>query len=159
VSSPISVDIGELSFALSSHDVEHYLDLQTGDVFPWFEDCAEDDEVIAAAMEETPERFLMIDPISSHEGYRWMEDFAATQPDELVREALLDALDRPKPFRRFKDTLLSYPEVREEWFRVEEQHLLEFARAWLEIEEVDVELISKRDSAAGGAPDHISDAP
>lgn len=143
-SARVSVDIGELTFALSSHDVEYYLDLQTGDVFPWFEDSAEDDDEIAAALEETPGRFVMVDPVPSHEGFRWMESFAADQADEEVREALLDALDRPRPYREFKDTLLNHPDVREAWFQAEEQRLLEYARAWLASEGVQVNLVSKR---------------
>ena len=144
MSAPVSVDIGDLSLALGSHDVEYYLDLQTGDVFPWFDDSSEDDEEIAAALKETPGRFVMIDPIPSGEAYRWMETFATDQADGEVREALLDALDGPKPFRSFKDALLDYPRVREDWFEAEEQRHLEYARFWLESEGVAVNLVSKR---------------
>jgi hypothetical protein len=138
----VNVDSGELSLALTSHDLEYRLDLQTGDVFPWFDDMLEDDEELAAALEETPDRFVRVEPVSSHESFRWMEDFAASQKDDAVREALLDALDRPRPFRRFKDALADFPEVREAWFRAHEERVLAYARTWIESEGLNVRLVT-----------------
>lgn len=51
-------------------------------------------------------RYVWLGSVDSREGFRYMEQFTneADMPDP-VRHALLDALDRPKPFRRFKDAL------------------------------------------------------
>ena len=148
MSSRISVDIEDLLVGLSSHDMEYYLDLHTGDVFPWFADFPDDDD-IATAMEESPERFAMLEPVPSREGYRWMEMFAANQESDDVRHALLAALSGSKPFRRFKDALLSYPNAREQWFQVEQQQLLEYARKWLEAGGFEVDVISNANSLGG----------
>jgi hypothetical protein len=150
MSAGVEVDIGILSFAITSRDLEHYLDLQTGDVIPRFDDAPDDDEEIATALVETPDRFVLVEPVSSEESYRWMERFAASQTDDEIREALFDALDRPKPFRRFKDALERFPEVREEWFHAHDQRVLEYAQAWLAAEDLNVQLVTPRGAVSGG---------
>ena len=72
-----------------------------------------------------------------------MERFAAAQPDERVCDHLLRALDRRRPFRSFKDALADFLEVREAWFTYENDHLLPAARSWLEMEDIDAELVNK----------------
>src|SRR4051794_38094038 len=71
------------------------------------------------------ERYLSIPSMSSNEGFRIMERFAASQ-EGRVREALLGALDRRHPFRSFKDALRG--EVRERWFAYHEQRARRGAR-------------------------------
>jgi hypothetical protein len=83
------------------------------------------------------ERYLPVPSMSSNEGFRIMERFAASQ-EGRVREALLDALDRRHPFRSFKDALRG--EVRERWFAYHEQRVREEALDWLRSEEIDAEL-------------------
>jgi hypothetical protein len=158
--SRIRIDIDELAIALSDHDSEWVLDMQTGKLFmrewadlPEFrEDMGlpvKDPEEYDDDLEDEPygdgdvlddDRFVGIDHMGSHEGFRWMEDFANSQADERVRERLLDALDRPKPFRRFKDALPAFPQVRDAWFRYEEEKLRDEARAWVESRGIDAEL-------------------
>jgi hypothetical protein len=136
----LRIHLGEFLLALSSHDIEHYLDLQSGLVVPVFEDIGEDDGV--PDVDEEPDRYRFIEPVPSHEGFRWMEQFALDQTDAEVRNELLAALDRRRPFRTFKDALLPYPAVRAEWFANEQERLLEYARSWLLGEEIDAELAS-----------------
>jgi hypothetical protein len=82
-------------------------------------------------------RYLPIPSLSSNEGFRIMERFAASQ-EGRVREALFDALDRRHPFRSFKDALRG--EVRERWFAYHESRVREEALDWLRSEEIDAEL-------------------
>jgi hypothetical protein len=153
--SRIRIDIEELTIALSDHSSEWVLDTQTGNLLmrswaelPEFREelglpVRAEDEMDDDVFEEDvldDERFVGIDPIESHEGFGWMEDFAMSQEDPRVREHLLDSLDRPKPFRRFKDALTAFPQVREAWFRYEDEKLREQARAWLEFQGIDAEL-------------------
>jgi hypothetical protein len=42
-----------------------------------------------------------------------------------------------RPFRRFKDTLLDYPQERERWFEFEAQQGRRRALEWLEDEEIE----------------------
>jgi uncharacterized protein UPF0158 len=141
----IRIDEGWLLMAFDSGDgmESWYLDRQTGEVIRLGEygDLDEDDELRERIDEDEEDRFLSIPSLSSHEGFRIMEDFAASQSDGRVREALFDALDRRRPFRSFKDALNGLGEVRDQWFRYQENRLREHARAWLESEEIDAELV------------------
>lgn len=157
----IRIDLDQLATAFSDHDSEWVLDLQTGQVLmaDWLtdpemfggedpDDDADEDDREESADPVDPDRYRYVDNVSSHEGFRWMERFAASQDDDRVREQLLDALDRPRPFRRFKDALAAFPAVREAWFRYEEQRLREEIEAWLEAEGIDAELVDVRQSGA-----------
>lgn len=55
-------------------------------------------------------------PISSHVGYQDMEEFISTVEDERSSDLLLGAINRNRPFRRFKETLIDLPELRDQWF-------------------------------------------
>lgn len=151
----IRIDIDDIATALSDNDSEWVLDTQTGKVLmkEWLRDPdirqleglespgdgdEELDEFDLDMLD--PERFVWIQPLGSHEGFRWMEDFALRQDDERVRERLLDALDRPRPFRRFKDALYEFPAVQEAWYRFEEERLREAVREWIRGREIDAEL-------------------
>ncbi|MCK8514716.1 UPF0158 family protein [Methylonatrum kenyense] len=124
--------------------ITYYLDLQAGAVIAVFDDVDDDEDELRPAVDEAPERYRYIDPVDSHESYRWMEHFAHSIEEAEVRGRLLDALDRQRPFRRFKDALLSYPEVREAWFRSREERLRAYAEEWLMAEEIEAELVETR---------------
>ncbi|XJZ26935.1 UPF0158 family protein [Bacillota bacterium Lsc_1132] len=64
------------------------------------------------------ERYLKIPTIDSAEAFRLMENFAASVEDKRKSDKLFDALDKPKPFRRFKDTLFNL-DLRDQWFDFE----------------------------------------
>jgi hypothetical protein len=140
----LRIEEWELLDALSNGNAEisGYLDVQTGAVVSLFMDV-DDEEGLEAAVEEDPSRYRYIDPVPSYESYGWMERFADGVQDAGVREHLLDALDRPRPFRRFKDALLEYPEVREAWFRFEREQLRSAAEEWLRQEGVEAELVRR----------------
>lgn len=150
----IRIDLDQLTLALSDHEFQWVLDLETGEVV--MEEWVRDPELRGEmGLEDAEEdelddplesgRFRWIDSIPSREGFRWMERFAAAQ-DDRVRERLLDALDRPRPFRRFRDALADFPEVRDAWHRHEEERLREEAKAWLRSEGIDAELVDVRQS-------------
>jgi len=52
------------------------------------------------------------------------------------------------PFRRFKDTLLAYATLREQWFAFHEQALVELVRQWLDDAGIEANL-KLRDSSKG----------
>jgi hypothetical protein len=158
----LRIDIEDLTVAMSDHDSEWVLDLQTGATLlkEWIRDpelrgdlelgLDEDgdlDDEFGDLDDEFGEldplesgRFVSIEPIPSHQGFRWMEDFAREQQDERVRRRLLDALDRPRPFRSFKDALHELGPVRDAWYAYQEEQLRACARAWVEARELDAEL-------------------
>lgn len=110
-----TVDLGTLAMALEDHTYSGswWIDAQTGEV--WYRPDYEDDDPEFDPDERDDAR--LIDPLPSHEGYGDMEDFIARVPDRRAADLLDRAIAGRGAFRRFKDTLLGYPELREQWFR------------------------------------------
>ena len=129
------VNADELITALESSDreVEWYLDLTNGAVVPVFSDLVgeEENEAIADAVETQPDRFFPIEPIGSQEAFRIMEAFVATLPAGTPADRLSLALGQRHPFRGFKDALLAWPPIREQWFRIHNARMREHAQDWL----------------------------
>ena len=131
----LSVDLQDIMMALEdTTGTEFYLDLESGDVLRFSADPGlnEDlEEEYGEAMEKNPARFRYIEPISSPQSFEVMEDFVESLPESQAKESLSQALERPRPFRNFKDALLSFPDVREQWFRYHDGVFKEFALSWL----------------------------
>jgi len=133
------LDLGDLAEALEDHSYDHswWLDPKTGEVVLWndyFEEQGEPDPETRG--------LRTIDPIPSHEGYEDMEDFIERVRNPQARDLLERAIAGRGAFRRFKDALLDFPEVRDAWFRFHDTRVERRAIAWL----VDERLI---DEAAG----------
>jgi Uncharacterised protein family (UPF0158)/Nucleotidyltransferase domain len=123
-----SVDLGDIANALEDHSWEHtwWLDPESGEVVFWSDYSREQGE-------PDPESrgLIGIDPIPSHEGYGDMEDFIALVRDPRARELLARAIEGRGAFRRFKDTLLEFRELREAWFRFHDARMERRALEWL----------------------------
>jgi uncharacterized protein (UPF0332 family)/predicted nucleotidyltransferase len=122
------VDLDDLCQALDDHSYEHswWLDPQSGEVVLW-SDWAE------GQGEPHPDsrgcRF--IEPTPSHEAYADMEDFIAGVRDPRARDLLERSIAGRGAFRRFKDTLFDFPELREAWFRFGDARAERRAIGWL----------------------------
>jgi hypothetical protein len=138
------VNAADLIMALESRngDMAWYLDLTTGDVLPMSVENALDDEAaeLSLLLDDHPERFLPIEPIGSNEGFRIMELFVESLLAGLPAERLRTALGQQRPFRRFKDELLAWPELRERWFRFHHACMREHAAEWIMANGLEVEL-------------------
>lgn len=77
-------------------------------------------------------RYIAVPTADSHEGYRAMEDFIDTVANQRLQVQLAQAIQGRGAFRRFKDTLLSYPGERERWFAFSRARMRERMLAWLE---------------------------
>ncbi len=77
------------------------------------------------------ERFMRVPTVDSHEGFQDMEDFLNTVQNQATRIRLNQALRGGSPFRRFKDTLASYPVEREKWLEFKNQRTLQRIQDWL----------------------------
>lgn len=104
-----------------------FLDKETGEL--WLNNDGVDD--VPDDLEDNP-RYLLIEAMASHDAFQIMEDFVDELADSPEAEVLQAALNGRKPFRRFKDTLLDYPELRDRWFAFEETRLNRLAEAWCE---------------------------
>lgn len=80
---------------------------------------------------DPPEDFLYIQPRPSREGYRTMQRFIEAVTDPRLKDALSAALVGKGAFRRFKDQLLDYPEVRQQWFAFKDAEVYAYVRDWL----------------------------
>jgi predicted nucleotidyltransferase len=123
-----TVDLGELAQALEDHSYEHtwWLDPQTGEVLFWSDYFEEEDQPDPEAR-----GLRAIDPIPSHEGYEDMQDFIERVRSPQARDLLERAISGRGAFRRFKDTLFDFPELRETWFRFHDARFERRAIRWL----------------------------
>ena len=101
---PKSLDLDELCAALEDHSPEASWWIHTGD---------------GRIQPERPtgEGWLEIGSVGSHEGYRDMAEFVGSVHHRRAAELLDRAISGRGAFRRFKDTLFEFPELREQWFR------------------------------------------
>jgi len=112
----ISIDWIELEGALenNSPELHSFLNLTNGEVIRVFRG-SENSEQTLRHMENSHD-YMYIEPISSREQYRWMEEYIEATPESPLRDKLNVAVDGKGAFRRFKDVLVGYPEDRERWF-------------------------------------------
>jgi hypothetical protein len=91
----------------------------------------------AAETEEDPPDFddgdhwLYVGPEGPGEGYRDMEDFIAGVSDPGRADRLTIAIDGRGAFRRFKDTIASWPDEEDRWYRFSDERRRGRAREWL----------------------------
>jgi hypothetical protein len=76
--------------------------------------------------------------------YDMMADFVDQLSPSDVKERLSRALNRDRPFRRFKDELYDAPPLPEHWQFFHQQRMIEYAREWLRNEGVDQPLSPPR---------------
>jgi predicted nucleotidyltransferase len=138
----------DLCIALEDHSPDHrsYFDPNSGEVEFHSEYYTEDDEGDPEAR-----GLLYIWPTDSSDSYRDMEDFVARVGDVRARDLLERAITGRGAFRRFKDTLFEFPELREVWFRFHDRRMEHRAIEWL----VDQELITEeqREAAIAARPE------
>src|SRR5881396_175785 len=144
------VALGELAAALEDHAYEHswWLDPQTGEVVLWSDYFEEEDEPDAETRGLRP-----IDPIPSREAYEDMQDFIERVRDPGARDLLERAIAGRGAFRRFKDTLFDFPELREAWFRFHDVRMERRALGWLADQGLVDEEASRRAIEARPDPD------
>lgn len=105
------VDLADLALALEDHSDEHtwWFDPATGKVEPRFVGELGD-------LPSSDAGLIRVDPLPSAVGYGDMEDFVARIREPRTRDLLERAISGRGAFRRFKDTLLDYPDLRRAWF-------------------------------------------
>jgi predicted nucleotidyltransferase len=110
-----AVDLGGIAEALEDHSDFHswYFDPETGETEPWASEFYRDEDE-----ERDPDErgLLAIYPEPSDVGYQDMADFVDRVGDPRARDLLDRAIAGRGAFRRFKDTLFEFPDLRAEWF-------------------------------------------
>lgn len=122
------VDLQGLVGALEDQSDFHtwWLDPRSGAIEPWSGDSLDQDEDHPAERGSVP-----VEPISSREGWEDMADFVEQIGDPRPRDLLDRAIEGRGAFRRFKDTLLEFPELREAWFEFHGVRMERRAIRWL----------------------------
>lgn len=117
------VDLADLAIALEDHSDGHawWFDPASGRLTP----------LPAGPPGEHEGRMIAVEPLPTAVGYGDMEDFAAQVRDASTRERLARALTGRGAFRRFKDALLAYPELRRSWFAFHDARSELRALEWL----------------------------
>jgi hypothetical protein len=144
------IDLEALIAAVETElpDVEHFLDLRTGEILTIvggiaaeevdtgaLDEVARDNRQLARRVREERDCYEPLPAIDPEAGFRWMQEFAATVADEQLREKLQKVLRECDDvcFRAFRRALKHAPEPeRERWFAFRNEKIAEFIEAWLE---------------------------
>lgn len=122
--------------------VTFFLDLETGKVESRFRpdvfgEVGEDEDDFDRRFEDDPDRFEEIPKYGGHEEYNLMRRFADTVDEDDIRERLDIALQGKGAFRRFRDVVFRYPDLKAKWFATRQEALLKEALEWLESLEIE----------------------
>lgn len=109
-----TVDLDEIAEALDDHTDygRWWIDADTGEVWLWSGDVDDDAEFDP----DLRPGARAIEPLPSSAGYADMEDFIARVLDRRAADLLERAIAGRGAFRRFKDTLFEFPDLRQAWF-------------------------------------------
>lgn len=130
----LAAAVSRLIMALESQAEcgEFFLDKNSGEIILISDYTDDDADAKRQQLDEEPDRFLYIQPIASHVGWGIMDDFVQSLKNRDAQEVLERALNGRKSFRSFKDELLRFPDIREQWFAHHTSRMTEIARDWLE---------------------------
>jgi predicted nucleotidyltransferase len=85
---------------------------------------------------EPPAGMRRIEPLEPGRSYADLADFTKTVRDPKARERLERAIEGRGAFRRFKDTLAEYPDLRKIWFAFHDRRMEWRALEWLRDEKI-----------------------
>jgi predicted nucleotidyltransferase len=147
------VNLRSLAEALEDHTPETnwWFDPQQGDAEPHLDSGDADD----GEQEHPLDRGLvLVEPISSRDAYGDMQDFIGRVRDSSARNQLERAIAGRGAFRRFKDTLLDFPELRQAWFAFHDVRMERRAIQWLAGQGLIEDGVAERELEAREDPEH-----
>ncbi len=132
----VAIDWAELEGALenNSPELHSFLNKSSGDVIRIFSGT-ENAEHRLQEVEADP-AYVYIEPISSREQYRWMEEYIEEMEDCPMKDKLNIAVDGKGAFRRFKDVLMQDSDKREVWFSKRSEKLQAHIAEWLKAKNI-----------------------
>lgn len=147
------IDLGELCAALEDHSGETgwWLDSRTGELHI-FSDSMWDGGTVDKDF-EPPDGMRRVEPIGSRESYGDLEGFTSRVRDPKARQELERAIAGRGAFRRFKDALHGFPDIRAAWFKFHDARMERRAIEWLRDEGVIGDEEADRALAARPDPD------
>lgn len=97
---------------------------------PW--DMTEEEGLKLAEIEKNPVDFFEIERMDSGTSFLVMEEFTEEVSDEKFRNRLINALNRPKPFRNFKFEIDGNSSYRQKWFDFRNQKMIDWVKNQIE---------------------------
>ena len=91
---------------------------------PWEKELTE--------IENNWDKYLKIEKITSSEMFQIMEDFTDQVQSEYIKERLINALSRKKPFRNFKYEIDENEKIRQQWFSYKAYRYEAWVKAYLQ---------------------------
>lgn len=96
---------------------------------PWEQESKEIDETLDDYFEFTG--------FETREFFRMMVDFAEGIDDPKLQDKLINALNRPKPFRNFKWQIDNSGEYRQQWFDYKKMRYVQWVKEQIDLNEQD----------------------
>jgi hypothetical protein len=84
-------------------------------------------------LDESFFEYREIEAMESNDSFRVMNDFAEQLSDIKLRDKLIQALNRNKPFREFKFVIDNSPEHRQSWFDFKNKRYIKWTEEQVEI--------------------------
>lgn len=130
---PEAVDLEELRHALDDHTAgtTWWIERSTGQIRPHVADVDPEPEPDPGESGPGESGWVRIRPTESYESYRDMAEFVAAVHHRRASDLLDRAISGRGAFRRFKDTLFEFPELRGQWFRFRDARSRRRALLWL----------------------------
>lgn len=150
----IKLDADDLVMAMGDQSTVWMLDPVTG------KQCMDREEAELMWGSEATEAFAPTDPeqvlplpnFSSSDAYRLMQRFAQEHACPDASGPLLEALGMRKPFRRFKDALMDFPDDERRWFDFETEAIKQIAEDFYAEEGYSVQWIQSGSESTGKLP-------
>jgi len=88
-------------------------------------------------IEENWDDYFEFEGFETRESFRIMADFAERIDDLKLQEKLINALNRPKPFRNFKWLIDNSGEYRQQWFDYKKMRYVRWVKEQIDLNEQD----------------------
>jgi hypothetical protein len=136
IKKPTEEQIKEIAGSMEA-GFRSFFNLKTGELkmLPALDLLDEDEESwkkVIREIEKNRKFYYEFQMIDSRESYRIMADFAESVNDKKIKENLVEALNRPKPFRNFKFQVDNSGEYRNQWFAFQIERYIEFVKKQIE---------------------------
>ena len=110
---------------------EWYLDRATGKLECLVEGDP-DSEAVRDRLDRDVDRYAQVQSPGPEEEIGWMEDFLAGVSNPKAKGDLERALQGAGTFKKFRDILARYPDLRDQWLALKERRIREAMVQWLD---------------------------
>lgn len=115
---------------------EWYLDRMTGKLESLVEGDP-DSEAVRDRLDRDVDRYAQVQSPGTEEEIGWMEEFVAGVGNPKAKSELSRALQGAGTFKKFREILARYPELRDEWLAIKERRIREAMLQWLEAQGIE----------------------